>query len=281
MSGLRLSRRGALRLFGGVGTAAVLAPALAGCAKPGSDGINPGTLKSKAKLPAPFTVPLPVPKPLAADSTDARGVHYSMTLKQAEAEILPGYQTKIFGYNGTFPGPYLDVHAGTPVVVHQTNQLPVPIVTHLHGGLTPPSDDGFPTDLLLPQALADMANPASAASMPGMAGMPSMTDPLAHMTAVRRDYVFPLNQRAATLWYHDHRMDFTGVQVWRGLFGLCVVRDAEDDKLPLPKGEREIPLMITDRAFDADGQLIYPEKDPTLLGKPSMDKSIRPARRVT
>ncbi|MBS2536209.1 multicopper oxidase family protein [Catenulispora sp. NF23] len=274
MSALRLSRRSALRLFGGAGTAAVLAPTLAGCAKPGSDGINPGTLKSSAKLPQPFTVPLPILKALAPDSTDAQGVHYSMTLKQAEVEILPGYQTKIFGYNGTFPGPYLDVHAGTPVVVHQTNQLPVPIVTHLHGGLTPPSDDGFPTDLVFPQALADMANPGMAASMSGMDGMPSMTDPLARMTAVQRDYVFPLNQRAATLWYHDHRMDFTGVQVWRGLFGLCVVRDAEDDKLPLPKGEREIPLMIVDRAFDGDGQLIYPEKDPTLLGKPSMDKSI-------
>jgi len=69
-------------------------------------------------------------------------------------------------------------------------------------------------------------------------------------------------------------MDFTGAQVWKGLFGLCVVRDDEDDKLPLPKGEREIPLMIADRAFDADGQLIYPVKDPTLLGKPGMDKSI-------
>lgn len=276
MSGPRLSRRGALRLFGGVGTAAVLAPTLAGCAKPGTDGINPGTLASKAKLPQPFSVPLPIPKALAPDSTDARGVHYSMTLQQAEAEILPGYKTKIFGYNGTFPGPYLDVHAGTPMIVHQTNQLPVPIVTHLHGGLTPPSDDGFPTDLVYPQALADMANPGKAASMSGMEGMGgmSMADPLAHMTAVQRDYVFPLDQRAATLWYHDHRMDFTGAQVWRGLFGLCVVRDAEDDKLPLPKGEREIPLLICDRAFDADGQLIYPEKDPTLLGKPGMDKSI-------
>ena len=274
MSGLRMSRRGALRLFGGAGMAAVLAPTLASCAKPGSDGINPGTLASKAKLPKPFTVPLPILQALAPDSTDAQGVHYSMTLQQAEAEILPGYKTKIFGYNGTFPGPYLDVHAGTPMIVHQTNQLPVPIVTHLHGGLTPPSDDGFPTDLVFPKALADMANPGTAAPMAGMDGMPAMADPLAHLTAVQRDYVFPLDQRAATLWYHDHRMDFSGVQVWRGLFGLCVVRDAEDDKLPLPKGEREIPLMIADRAFDADGQLIYPEKDPTLLGKPSMDTSI-------
>jgi spore coat protein A len=271
-----LSRRGALRLAGGAGLAAVSAPALAlaGCAKAGNDGINPGTLESKAKLPAPFTVPLPVLKPLTPTATDAQGVHYAMTLRPAEVEILPGYKTRIFGYNGTFPGPYLDVRAGTPMVVHQTNQLPVPIVTHLHGGLTPPSDDGFPTDLVYPKALADMVDPVKAASMPGMGG-PSMHDPLAHATAVERDYVFPLKQRAATLWYHDHRMDFTGAQVWKGLFGVCVVRDDEDDKLPLPKGEREIPLVIVDRAFDADGQLMYPVDDPTLLGKPGMKRSIQ------
>ncbi len=271
----RLSRRGALKLAGGAGLGAVLAPTLAGCVKPGDDGINPGTLESKAKLPQPFTVPLPIPKPLDPIGTDAQGTHYAMTLQEAEVEMLPGYKTKIFGYNGTFPGPLLDVRAGTPIVVHQTNQLPVPIVTHLHGGLTPPSDDGFPTDLVYPKTLADMADPAKAAAMTGMGGMPSMHDPLAHMSAVERDYVFPLKQRAATLWYHDHRMDFTGAQVWKGLFGVCVVRDEEDDKLPLPKGEREIPLVIVDRAFDADGQLLYPVDDPTLLGKMAMKKSIQ------
>jgi FtsP/CotA-like multicopper oxidase with cupredoxin domain len=94
------------------------------------------------------------------------------------------------------------------------------------------------------------------------------------MTAVQRDYTFPMNQRAATLWYHDHRMDFTGAQVWKGLLGLCVVRDAEEAKLPLPGGEREIPLVICDRAFDADGQLAYPSDDPTLLGRAGTAKSI-------
>jgi FtsP/CotA-like multicopper oxidase with cupredoxin domain len=94
------------------------------------------------------------------------------------------------------------------------------------------------------------------------------------MTAVQRDCTFPMNQRAATLWCHDHRMDFTGAQVWKGLLGLCVVRDAEEAKLPLPGGEREIPLVICDRAFDADGQLAYPSDDPTLLGRAGTAKSI-------
>jgi spore coat protein A len=270
---MNTSRRSALKLFGGAGLAVALVPTLSGCGESTSN-LNPGLLTSKAKLPAPFTVPLPVLSPLKPSSTGAQGDIYDMELQEADAQILPGYTTKIWGYGGTFPGPYLEARSGTPMVVHQSNRLKVPIVTHLHGGLTPPSDDGFPTDLVYPASLADMADPAKAAAMSGMPGMPSMKDPLAHASAVERTYTFPMRQRAATLWYHDHRMDFTGAQVWKGLFGLCVVRDEEEAKLPLPHGERELPLLITDRAFDADGQLAYPSDDPTLLGKAGMAKKI-------
>jgi FtsP/CotA-like multicopper oxidase with cupredoxin domain len=45
------------------------------------------------------------------------------------------------------------------------------------------------------------------------------------ITRGERDYVYPLQQRAATLWYHDHRMDFTGPSLWRGLAGFHLVHD--------------------------------------------------------
>src|SRR5690606_32814715 len=77
-------------------------------------------------------------------------------------------------------------------------------------------------------------------------------------------------QRAAMLWYHDHRMDFTGPQVYRGLAGLYIIRDEVEDALPLPRGEREIPLVITDRLFAEDGSLVYPSRDPSLLGEPGV-----------
>ncbi|MBF8190996.1 multicopper oxidase family protein [Nonomuraea sp. K274] len=53
-------------------------------------------------------------------------------------------------------------------------------------------------------------------------------------------------------------MDFTAPQVWRGLAGMFLVRDEEEDALPLPGGDRELPLMICDRAFDEDGSFRYP-----------------------
>lgn len=269
------SRRSMLKLAAGAGLAMAATPGLSGCSA--RSEVNPGQLTSTAKLPAPFTLPLPIPTPMKPSTTGAGGDRYAMTLRQADVEILPGYRTRIWGYDGTFPGPYLEARQGIATALTLTNRLTVPIATHMHGALAPPTEDGFPTDLVYPASLAHLADPAKTAAMSGMQGMPgmpSMTDPLARTSALTRTYTFPMAQRAATLWYHDHRMDFTGAQVWKGLFGLCVIRDEREAALGLPSGQREIPLMITDRAFDADGQLIYPTSDPTLLGKPGMSKAI-------
>ncbi|NEA77501.1 multicopper oxidase domain-containing protein, partial [Streptomyces sp. SID13588] len=75
---------------------------------------------------------------------------------------------------------------------------------------------------------------------------------------------YPLDQRAATLWYHDHRMGYTGTSVWMGLAGFHLIHDAEEERLPLPRGERDLPLMITDRSFAEDGSFQYPWVDQKL-----------------
>ncbi|HVX44392.1 MAG TPA: hypothetical protein VHC49_10930 [Mycobacteriales bacterium] len=51
-----------------------------------------------------------------------------------------------------------------------------------------------------------------------------------------RTYTYPMRQRAAALWSHDPRLDITGASVWRGLAGFHLIRDAEEDDLPLPRG---------------------------------------------
>jgi len=90
--------------------------------------------------------------------------------------------------------------------VRHRNNLPVPTAVHLHGGHTLTAHDGYPTDLVLP-----VGTPVGA--MPGMRMGPDTTmgpaDPSARVASGSRDYVYPLRQRAATLWYHDHRMGFT------------------------------------------------------------------------
>ncbi|MGI5200532.1 multicopper oxidase family protein [Spirillospora sp. CA-108201] len=103
-------------------------------------------------------------------------------------------------------------------------------------------------------------------------GGQGMHDPRAAPSRLARDYAFPLDQRPTLLWYHDHRMDFTAPAIWRGLAGLHIVRDDAEEALGLPSGPRELPLMIADRAFHADGTLAYPSLDPTLRREPGVEE---------
>jgi spore coat protein A len=236
-------------------------------------------LRSAARLPKPFRVPLPVPAVLEpmrpdddtnhSDTNHSDADHYEITQKVAKAEILPGLQTELWGYEGGFPGPTIESRSGRATIVRQINKLPVPVSTHLHGGRTPASSDGFPTDLILPRnRSSEEHSPHAHHANPHRPPGNNKAGWSFHRGS--KDYFYPLEQRAATLWYHDHRMDFTGPQIWRGLAGFHIVRDKEEDALPLPKGDKDVPLMICDRSFGEDGSFLYPSLDSSLHGKPGV-----------
>ncbi len=77
-----------------------------------------------------------------------------------------------------------------------------------------------------------------------------------------RTYSYPNDQPATTLWYHDHALGGTRLNVFAGLAGFYLIRDEIEDNLNLPKGRYEVPLMIQDRMFNADGSLLYPVQMP-------------------
>ncbi|MGC4941031.1 multicopper oxidase family protein [Kribbella sp. DT2] len=234
---MKLSRRGFLGVAG--------AATLAGCGLDPSPGQTAELLTSAVPLPEAFQVPLPIPPVKRPIRSDAKADYYRVVQRKALLEILPGLRTEVLGYDGLLPGPTFDVRSGRTSVVEQVNQLDVPTVVHLHGGHTPASSDGWPLDLLMPNG-----NHHDHAGHHGMAGGDVKTG--------SRSYTFPNTQRAATLWYHDHRMDYTAPQVYRGLFGLHLIRDAEEDALSLPAGDREVPLVLADRSFTEDGSFRYP-----------------------
>jgi FtsP/CotA-like multicopper oxidase with cupredoxin domain len=258
-----MNRRRVLGLFGAAGAAVAAGGTLAGC---GDTTETAGiVLPSSAPLPPRFRVPLPIP----AVKKPARTVHgvdeYEVTQRIGSAEILPGKTTKVWGFDGTFPGPTFEARAGHELRVKVRNELPQPTSTHLHGGVTPPDSDGYPTDLVVPVGGSFDRHMKHSGDMP-MTVRPQ--DWTLHQGT--KEYRYPLGQRAATLWYHDHRMDFSAPQVWRGLAGMFVVRDEEDDALPLPRGERDVPLLICDRSFTEDGSFAYPSIDPSLTMTPGV-----------
>ncbi|MGP3967378.1 multicopper oxidase family protein [Streptomyces sp. 6N223] len=248
-----MNRRSFLGHLGGAAAGA----ALAGC-ELGEAGQTGEQLVSKLRLPKPFRVPLPVPPVARPVGTDASGAElYRVTQRLAPAEILPGVRTPILGYDGIFPGPTIETRRGRPVTVRHRNELSVPTVVHLHGGHTPHEHDGWPLDLVLP-----VGDTRDWTTHHGMTG---------DVRRDERDYRYPMEQRAATLWYHDHRMDFTGPAVYRGLAGFHLVRDDVEDALPLPRGDRELPLMICDRAFAEDGTFAYPGLDQEMQSVPGVE----------
>ncbi|THV40866.1 multicopper oxidase family protein [Glycomyces buryatensis] len=254
-----VSRRRMLGIGAGLGLVAASGLALsAGWARrPAETGAQ---LRSEVPLPQAFSVPLPIPSVLAPVESGADEERYEIVQREVDAEILPGISTRLWTYDGSFPGPTIESQRGRHVTVAHRNELPVPTVVHLHGGRTPADSDGYPTDLVLP---AGWTEPERS----GGHGGHGMSDERAVVSDVEREYGFPLDQRATMLWYHDHRMDFTAPAIWRGLAGLHFVRDDVEDALDLPGGDHEVPLMIADRAFDADGQLAYPSLDSTLTGE--------------
>ncbi|HEY6737932.1 MAG TPA: multicopper oxidase domain-containing protein [Actinopolymorphaceae bacterium] len=265
-----MSRQQFLRLAAATGLGAVVASACDGADAPGgllagggnnsAEGSAGTLLGSAARLPEPFTRPLPIPPVLRPTGSDRTTDYYDVTQKVGSEEILPGYTTPIWGYNGIFPGPTIESRRGRRTVVRHHNELEVPVVVHLHGGKTPAEHDGYPTDYIMPTK-----NPRRRSAHGGH------STPAGRTSTGTKEYVYPLDQAAATLWYHDHRMDFTGPQVYRGLAGFHIVRDDEEESLGLPHGERDIPLMIADRAFAEDGSFDYPSIDKSLSNQPGVE----------
>ncbi|WP_432187000.1 multicopper oxidase family protein [Streptomyces sp. Tue6028] len=248
----RVSRRSLLLGTGAaalaIGGSGVLAFGFRGTTSTGT------LLRSEIPLPEAFRRPLTVP-PVLEPSGTASGVDtYDVTQREASVEIVDGLRTTIWGYDGILPGPTLVTRRGRRTVVRHRNELPVPTVVHLHGGRNAPRHDGYPTDQILPAGGAH-------------SGAHQHGGDLSHGT---RTYEYDTDQRAATLWYHDHRMDFTGPSVWRGLAGLHIITDDEERALPLPDGDRDLPLVIMDRSFAADGSLRYPSVDKDLARTPGV-----------
>ncbi|PZF79752.1 multicopper oxidase family protein [Jiangella anatolica] len=173
-----------------------------------------------------FAVPLTVPPELRPRRLPERLDYYDVTMKEATAEILPGLKTPVWTYNGSFPGPTIRARAGRPVVVRQRNLLPEEAAVHLHGGNVPSGSDGMPGDEI----------PRNGS----------------------RYYFYPNAQPAATLWYHDHIHHQEAVRTYRGLAGLYLISDKAEDALGLPHGPYDVPLVIQDRFFNADGSFRLP-----------------------
>jgi FtsP/CotA-like multicopper oxidase with cupredoxin domain len=204
----------------------------------------------------PFRARLPIPRVLDSD-------HIRIPIREAEQQILPGPKTRLWTFGGTFPGPTIRRRAGRRTRVTFDHELPQKVgelTVHLHGGHNRSRFDGYPGGLTKSQPRSLYCQiPA------GLTARQSGNDLLLEPGG-RKTYVYDLvedgrPERAAFQWYHDHRLDRTALHSWHGLAGMWIVDDAFEEALPLPRGERDLQLMIADRTFDRRNQLTDPFSD--------------------
>ena len=122
-----------------------------------------------SKLPKPFTLPLRIPPVAVPVATHDGEDCYRIAIKETQLEILPGYRTAVWAYNGaSVTGPTIVVHQGRKAKVRFLNQLPLRHPTlkytpwtsvHLHGSASLPSDDGYASDITYPGEYKDYRYP--------------------------------------------------------------------------------------------------------------------------
>ncbi|WPC39325.1 multicopper oxidase [Clostridium sp. JS66] len=223
--------------------------------------------------------------------------NYVISIREFRQQLLPKKfpQTTVWGYSGTVidplsgstinnffssPGPTFQAERNVPINVQWINaiktphplpvdptlcwadpnglgmvlpqsvppfppglpkaQMPVPIVTHIHGGENSSIFDGHPDAWFT----ADEKKVGSA-----------------FITSV---YNYPNKQPSATLWYHDHAMGITRLNVLMGLAGFYIIKDRKNkldySESILPSKKYDIPIVIQDRSFNKDGSFNFPTK---------------------
>ena len=216
---------------------------------------SPAQVRSGVKL-TPYVDSLPIPPVIHATGRPGEAIDIEMLqFQQKVHRDLP--PTTLWGYNGSWPGPTIEAQSGQPLNINWVSRLPtshlLPIdhsihgaesslpavrnVAHLHGACAMPDDDGYPEAWFTAQG---EHGPHGQKFNP-------------------RPSSYPNCQPSTTLWYHDHCLGITRLNVYAGLAGFYLIRDEAERSLNLPQGEFEIPLMLQDRLFHHDGSLYYPK----------------------
>lgn len=272
-----MDRRRFIAIGGGLGSA-LLVPPLGPAAGAATD-------RPRNPLPAirdplyrdPIADPAAIPRfenalPRPARINLLKGGARTLRLAATRQDLLGGglgLRTPVWGFARgrgpvATPGPTIEAYKRRPVRIHWVNALPsrhllpidttlhwafshtgytienegVPAVMHLHGGHTDARSDGHPDAWY---------------TRTGAVG--------AHYCGTH--YHYDNSQEAATLWYHDHALGITRLNIYAGLAGFYLLRDPRElnliDDGRLPDRRHEVELVIQDRMFYPDGRLAYPD----------------------
>lgn len=139
----------------------------------------------------------------------------SLSARYGSVELWPGSTSEVLLLNQSYLGPTLIKQKGEQVNLAFLNSLGEPSIIHWHGLNIPADMDGHPMDAVT--------------------------------NGDSYQYSFVVNQRAGTYWYHAHPDMLTAKQAYLGFAGFFIVQDSEEQMLPLPRGEYDVPMAIQDK----------------------------------
>jgi FtsP/CotA-like multicopper oxidase with cupredoxin domain len=157
----------------------------------------------------------------------------NLTIAPSTYKIFPGVDANILSINNSFPAPTIKLQKGDTFTAKIINNLSETTVLHWHGIHSPAFMDGHPKNSISPGGTFDVS--------------------------------IPIIQRAGTFFYHSHADMNTARQTYMGMAGLFLIEDEEEKALGLPSGDYDIPLMIQDKRFDANKQLLYAPTDADMM----------------
>ncbi len=173
---------------------------------------------------------------LAASPMTSQGGVLDLPLTaQAGPVSLAGRSAALYSYNGSVPGPRLEVKPGDQLRIRFTNRLPELTNLHLHGLHVSPGGNADNVFLEIP---------------PG--------------ESQTYEYSIPPDHRGGTYWYHPLVHHLIARQVWAGLAGLLIVRGELDDIPEIRDAEEEF-LVLKDFGLDENGDLLMPDPSPQIM----------------
>lgn len=183
-------------------------------------------LLADSKLNTAFNNAFAIPT-LDQGKRQGQHVKFVLNMQHGKMRFLPGVETPTLGVNAPYAGSVLRARKGDSVSLQVNNKTRENSIMHWHGLRLPAVMDGGPHQSI----------------PPGKA-----------WTAQ-----FEVRQEASTCWYHSHQHHQTGQQVYRGLAGMFIIDDDNSDSLDIPSqyGVDDIPVIIQDRDFNADGSFRY------------------------
>ena len=163
---------------------------------------------------------------------DGRTINFfSVEIKNFTQQIYPDLgPAHLVGFNGTAPGPTYYVERGTETIIRYLNNGVESAAVHLHGSYTHAAWDGWASDEL--------------------------------EIGQWKDYYYPNTESARPIWYHGHPDGHTSTDAYYGQAGIYIIYDPAEDALGLPTGKYDMPLTITDKLYQANGDLATPNASP-------------------